>query len=246
MDRGLHSGMLETISHYIESISQTDTLEELKQALTDATQGLGFAGYNISLNKQKAVEFMEDPTLTTWTTRDLDAYANDNWAPRDPLLHGAVNSSTAFTWRADDWLDTPHHEYARYLQACGIAGGVTIPLSQARDKLGAMTLLSGTEDPLNRDTLLCARMIAHVTLARTSALTYDLPRLAPPPRGLASLSGHQMRILELVAKGKTNREIGIIMGRSTRTIDYHLREILSKLAVSSRAQAVAVLASRLS
>ena len=236
--------MLKKSSRSVEDLTAAETLEELRSSLAVAVYRLGFVNYNISLNKRHAVEFMEEPTLTTWSANDLTTYANTGWAPRDPLLHNAVEKPSAFLWRASDWEGTEHAEYAEYLGVSGIRGGATVPLSQKPGRLGAMTLLSVTDEPLTDDTLLGVQIIAHLALARTSALTYGLPRFGQDPRGLQTLSGQQLEILRWVARGKTNREIAIIMGSTRRAIDYHMQEILSKLGVSSRTQAVAILASR--
>lgn len=235
--------MLEKICHYIERLTRTTTIDELRQSLTEAVHGLGFSTYSIRVNKTRTAQFMESSTLTNWTMADLAPHANDDWAPRDSLLKCAATCDTPFTWRAHDLFETRHRDYAKCLTDRGIVGGVTIPLSHAPEKLGVMTLLTTTEKVLNRDTLLASRIIALVAMSRTSALPCNAPKATPSPSELEALSGHQMKILKLVAQGKTNREIGIILGSSTRTIDYHMREILNKLTVTSRAQAAAVLAS---
>jgi len=236
--------MLELVSKSVEKLAVAKDLPDLQSSLLSAVQDLGFVSYNLSLNKRRAVEFMEDPTLTNWSTGDLDSYANDLWAPRDPLLQKAAENGPAFLWHERDWRGTNHHEYSEYLQANGIRGGVTLPLSLAPDKLGAMTLLSVSDEALTNEALMAARIIGHFAVARTSAVTYTIPRHAPEPRGLQSLSDIQLKILDWVAKGKTNREISVIMEKSRRAIDYHMHEILGKLGVSSRTQAAAIYISR--
>jgi len=48
-----------------------------------------------------------------------------------------------------------------------------------------------------------------------------------------------MRILALVAEGQTNREIGIALHLSEKTVRNYISDILSKLGLTSRAQAAA-------
>jgi DNA-binding CsgD family transcriptional regulator len=52
--------------------------------------------------------------------------------------------------------------------------------------------------------------------------------------GLASLSGREMEIAELVARGRTNREIASELFLSEKTIESHLRKVFGKLGVSGR------------
>lgn len=55
----------------------------------------------------------------------------------------------------------------------------------------------------------------------------------------ASLSRKEMQILALIAEGQTNREIGQVLHLSEKTVRNYVSEILSKLGLTSRAQAAA-------
>jgi len=55
------------------------------------------------------------------------------------------------------------------------------------------------------------------------------------------LTPQQREILHWIATGKTNGEIGSILGLSIYTVKNHVQRILKKMNVSNRAQAVAVL-----
>jgi DNA-binding NarL/FixJ family response regulator len=58
-----------------------------------------------------------------------------------------------------------------------------------------------------------------------------------PPR--TTLSTQQQRVLALVAEGKTNKEIGISLELSDKTVKNYIRFIFQKLKVTRRAQAAA-------
>jgi DNA-binding NarL/FixJ family response regulator len=59
---------------------------------------------------------------------------------------------------------------------------------------------------------------------------------------LARLSPQEERILQLVADGKTNREIGETLGLAEKTVKNYVSSILMKLDVARRAEAAAYLA----
>ena len=65
-----------------------------------------------------------------------------------------------------------------------------------------------------------------------------------PPEELAALTGREREILELVAQGLTNRQIGEHLFLAEKTIKNYVSSILAKLGLERRTQA-AVLASRL-
>jgi two-component system NarL family response regulator len=56
-----------------------------------------------------------------------------------------------------------------------------------------------------------------------------------PPH--SELSAREMEVLELIVKGRSNREIGEDLGISEATVKWHVNIILSRLNVSDRTQA---------
>ena len=63
-------------------------------------------------------------------------------------------------------------------------------------------------------------------------------------RGKLKLTFREAEILMWIARGKTNKEIGIILNTSPRTVNKHLEHIFEKLGVSTRAAAVAMVLER--
>ncbi len=62
------------------------------------------------------------------------------------------------------------------------------------------------------------------------------------PPGWPSLTLAERRIAALVAAGLTNRQVATEMFLSRHTVDYHLRHIFRKLAVTSRVELAAYVA----
>ncbi|MCF2147571.1 response regulator transcription factor [Desmonostoc muscorum LEGE 12446] len=56
--------------------------------------------------------------------------------------------------------------------------------------------------------------------------------------GILQLSKRELEVIRLMATGKTNQEIGAVLQISEGTVKYHVNNILSKLGVSDRIQAV--------
>lgn len=65
-----------------------------------------------------------------------------------------------------------------------------------------------------------------------------LTAMGNPVAASSSLSEHELRILEMVSQGKTNKMIANELFLSIRTIEAHMHNILQKLEVSSRTEAV--------
>jgi len=98
-----------------------------------------------------------------------------------------------------------------------------------------------------------ARELARVVRGVSSGEVYVAPSLAfgllremstPRPNDpFAELSTRERQVLELVAHGRSNQEIGLKLGLAEKTIKHYMTNILTKLQVRSRVEA-ALLAAR--
>jgi len=66
------------------------------------------------------------------------------------------------------------------------------------------------------------------------------PERGPSLAASYQLTGREVEVLTWVAKGKTNRDIGEILGMSPRTVNKHLEHIYVKLGVETRTAAAAL------
>jgi DNA-binding NarL/FixJ family response regulator len=71
------------------------------------------------------------------------------------------------------------------------------------------------------------------TVARSVLL-----RIADPSYSVHGMSERELQVLELVARGLTNKSIAKELFLSIRTIEAHMRNVFEKLGVSSRTEAV--------
>lgn len=82
------------------------------------------------------------------------------------------------------------------------------------------------------------RRMPPAPLRQAPCRNYGVARQRVP---VAPLSERERQIMDWVALGKTNPEIGCILHISEFTVKNHMKSIFSKLDVSNRAQAVAML-----
>jgi DNA-binding NarL/FixJ family response regulator len=66
----------------------------------------------------------------------------------------------------------------------------------------------------------------------------DAPDHSAPTENSFGLTKREIQILELAARGVTNKQIGEQLNLSNRTIEVHMHNIFMKLGVSSRTEAV--------
>ncbi len=75
-------------------------------------------------------------------------------------------------------------------------------------------------------------------LDRTPLSFFSVPRSTAPQRAFPELTNREEEVLSLVAQGKSNQEIARRLYVSLKTVRNHVSNILVKLQVADRAQAV--------
>jgi len=89
---------------------------------------------------------------------------------------------------------------------------------------------------------LSVRNMGQVGMGETMLLLEHRAANAAAPSRLtdAALTPRETEVLSWLAKGKTNRDIGDILGMSHRTVNKHLEHVFEKLGVETRAAAAAL------
>jgi transcriptional regulator EpsA len=104
----------------------------------------------------------------------------------------------------------------------------------------------GSEQLLQSVDLLLPHL--HSTWLRVQAAERDMPQAAPPrarppqretPAPTRGITERERQILLWVRDGRSNQQIGEVLGISPLTVKNHIQKILRKLGAANRAQAVA-------
>lgn len=117
------------------------------------------------------------------------------------------------------------------------ASGYLLKGAPAEVFFDQLSALARGESPLSPG--MANRLLAEFARLSTSAasVSQDQPVAIPP----ASLTDRQWNILERVARGQTYKEIGSDLHLSEPAVRYHMGQIVERLHVSNRAEAVAYL-----
>jgi DNA-binding CsgD family transcriptional regulator len=155
----------------------------------------------------------------------------------DPTIHRAALSISPVDWSRFE-RDSRFNAVFRSADDFGISPqGVTVPIRGPYGDRGLLSVtapVSETEWQALRPTLMGDLQLAavhlHDAVMRSGLL---LPPLAHP-----LLSGREREVLQWVAAGKSQQDVGDILGISTRTVEVHLRSAREKLGALTTVQAV--------
>ncbi len=81
----------------------------------------------------------------------------------------------------------------------------------------------------------CHQINEYMLLIQKNSQEWDLATL----KSSFGLTAREAEILMWISRGKTNKDVGLILGTSPRTVNKHLEHIFEKLGVPTRTAAVA-------
>jgi DNA-binding CsgD family transcriptional regulator len=122
-----------------------------------------------------------------------------------------------------------------------------IPLPDVASRIRRALAQALTESG-DREGALQELRLAHDKFARLGAagelenVRNEMRKLGsrPPPRtvneGMAGLTGRELEIARMVAQRKSNKDIGLALDISARTVSTHLSNIFGKVGVTSRGE----------
>jgi DNA-binding CsgD family transcriptional regulator len=222
MENGL-DGLLTSQSEYVLFNRIAGVAREL--GFTYCAYGIRFPS---SLHNPKIVLF------SNYASKWKETYTACGYQDVDPNIRHCLTSSLPVVWTpqffagaAELWEDMRSH---------GIRFGWT---HACRDENGAIggLCLARTEGPITAAELQVkqAKMAwlthyAHISMAML-LIPLHMPELA------VTFTSREREILRWTAEGKTAYEVGLILGITPRTINFHIQNVLAKMGVSNKIQA---------
>lgn len=115
-----------------------------------------------------------------------------------------------------------------------LSGYADVPTTVRAIRAGAEDVLV---KPVSSEELLAAveRAFAHQLAARSQRHRLDAVRAT-----IAMLTPRERQVFELVIRGKTNKQVGNVLGATERTIKAHRHRVMEKMQVRSLAELVSL------
>jgi LuxR family quorum-sensing system transcriptional regulator CciR len=166
-------------------------------------------------------------------------YVERGWIAKDPILLASERRNVGFRWR-----DLPSHvrfwrpknDIAVEARRHGIGDGYTVPTNVPGEPKGSCSfaVIAGRAFP--KSSLLMAETVAPFAFQSARSLILKARSVRVPPSH-PPLTGRQLECLVLVAKGKSDWEIGQILGIGPETVKHHIRMARERYDVPTRVQA---------
>ncbi|MFF8800177.1 MULTISPECIES: autoinducer binding domain-containing protein [unclassified Methylobacterium] len=162
-------------------------------------------------------------------------YFSKGYMYADPVVQATLGTTTGFQWseiEAASLAERRSQQVMGEAREFGLGEGFTVPLATLEEERGGLTFAGPRLDisPAQRGvlTLLASYVVGQMLLIDSG-----------PSERRIGLTARERESLQWAAEGKTDWEIGELMGISRHGADFHLRSARVKLGCVTRAQAVA-------
>lgn len=219
----------------IEEIETAPRSDEVVRTLTRFASAYGFTTVTLAQLVNPALVNANRIAITNWPTEYLQRRLRENLIIRDPIVRYALRTKQPFTWQtAYDHADKLGRRVLDEARDYTQREGIMFPVYAFDEIPGGVSLgtdqLSVTTDQIRLIDLVCQH--AYMRVAKL---------LGPFPYSLrAKLSNREVEVLHFAAAGKSNWEIGTILGLSEHTVHEYMKSAASKLNTSGRTHTVAM------
>jgi DNA-binding CsgD family transcriptional regulator len=182
-----------------------------------------------------------------WTTQSRDwlsLYERNGYIGIDPRLTLTRGSVTPWVWDGAALpCDEPLRGFLADAARHGMRSGVSVSF-RAADHARIVVALNSDVSPVDEIRhARIARRLGDIMLLATRFhdmfMAPVLDRLPPADPCSAALSTRELECLRMAARGLTSADIGVKLGVAPRTIDFHFGNIVAKLGVLNRREAIA-------
>lgn len=157
----------------------------------------------------------------------------------NPLLKKSSGVQRAFVWDSDIFSEIPSIEIRQKVQLVGLGEGLSMRLFESPNSIAQFTV-ARSEGTITSDELAAKindfSWLAYVTQA--NLYRYFLEDLLALSN--VKLTDRERQFIKLTADGNNAAEIAAKLGVVERTVNFHLGNVLAKLAANNKTHAVAV------
>ncbi|WP_426105911.1 helix-turn-helix transcriptional regulator [Pseudomonas sp. TWR1-1-3] len=223
-------------NHYLSCISEAELCSNTLKQIEE----YGFDFFFFRMIPRLGNITTNSKVITNYPNDYVDRYEKGHLSQKNPLLTHCQLSILPIIWSSDVFRETP--DQWRATQNCGLTYGWS---QSVHDPNGAVSMLSlarkstpVTEDEFSDKAAnvlwLCNQL--HSAMLERCHLHHRLEI------HIIRLSCRELEILKWTAEGKIASDIGMILGLSTRTVNFHISSAMKKLGANNKTSAVVMAA----
>ncbi len=232
------------LNNRLANLQEASSLQEADAELSQIMNDLGYDkfSYNYYLKQYNGVDTLLHVLCTEQSQAWQAHYSARNYEQIDPIHNSMRKSVIPVSWKLEDELSKCEDDQRQFfLEAMefGLRGGFAVPLHSVQGEFANLVVQDVAivnhikKQPEIEYTL---HLAAHYYHARIMALLVQARSTNPD----VSLTNRETECLNLTAQHKTAKEIARILDITPRTVSFHIENIIKKLLVKNKYQAVMI------
>lgn len=214
---------LPDLNDILEAFRDARTETVLHEALTRATTILGYSAFAMGHHVDLSLSTADTIRLTSYNADWIDHLTERYYFAEDPIHLASTKRANGFSWSevGDIIRLTPRHKQILTEAAgFGLSAGFTVPIHVPGEYQGSCSFAASSTDRLRENSLPLAQLCG--TFAFEAARRIMRARQSIQVQPVPDLTPRQRDALVLVGRGKTDGEIGELLGVSKATAHEHV------------------------
>lgn len=224
---------------FLSSLLEAQNEDALLDCLNGAAARCGFDKFLVGMQWHGPQGDIRYRVLSGYPMPWQQLYLERGYVVHDPTVAHCQIRDTALVWSDALFTGDKCHEMLEEARSFGLGYGISLPIHEMH---GVKSMVSLARDKPFESASEEADLVSSGKLLASCAHFAYRKLLTGEMRagGSRSLTPQERECLRWVAIGKTSYEIGKILHISELTVGNHIKNLMYKLDVKSRAQAVAV------
>jgi DNA-binding CsgD family transcriptional regulator len=227
---------------FIDSLSQAGSVEAVHEVCAQLCHECDFEqfifGASIPTSFVKPYVIIISGYPTEWRER----YTLENYIQIDPTVVHCAQHHLPLVWQEMERQDPLHARVRGFMEEArdfGLVSGVSFPLHTAQGDFAMLSLASADPHRRSGGRIREAMPFGQLLVAYVHEAVRRIFQQDLLPVTQANLTSREKECLLWVSEGKTAWETSQILRISERTVTFHLQNVVDKLGVVNRQQAIA-------
>ncbi len=231
------------ITKTVKMIQLSDDLVTIKEILVNIKHKLNFEHVSYTVKAPSTFTKISNFIISDCPHKWVYRYIDMGYVKVDPVMKHCTESALPYCWdRLTETENGNDDEITKYVDDAaqhGFIGGISIGINDKNGFTGIFSL--STNHEIKTDSGECCNAALHVSalLPYVHEAIIRLSSKMLKPLNDIKLTPRELDCLLWTAEGKTSDEIAQILSIKSVTVVFHLKNVIKKLNVSNRNQAIA-------
>jgi LuxR family quorum-sensing system transcriptional regulator CciR len=232
-------GRFRDVEAFVQRSREIGDLEKLRLGIEDVAREFGLRyfllAHHVSVLGPNIVQLGNYPDDWANTMRTKRHFT------QDPVIHACQKTAAPFLWSELDriiQLSSAQRKILEDVRKAGFGAAFTVPIHIPGECIGSGSFAVTQGKRFDRSVIPLVQYVASFAFEAARRLALKPDQLRSEPAAAPGLTQRQLDCIVLMAQGKSDWDVGKILGISRRTVQEHIDAARKRYGVASRMQLI--------